>query len=163
MHFAKSKCSKNLLESCSKRLFWFPNGRFVLKSRHILARDLTHHSPLETGASTFALSCSSFSDMQLKDMSGANENQYRFSPSTCSDHQPKRKIERNWRFRSRESCTCNKHRYVFVQNWMLSTALPYLQHPPMHHKCMNITVSESLRCHLLSRSVFYAEMHELLS
>lgn len=135
----------------------------MLKSRHILAHHLTHHSPRETAARTFALSHSSFSDMQLKDMSGANENQYRFSPSTCSDHQPKRKIEKNFQFRHRESCTCNKHRYVFVQNCMLSTALPYLQHPPMHHKCMNITVSKSLRCHLLSRFVLYAEMHELLS
>lgn len=66
-------------------------------------------------------------------------------------------------FRSRESYTCNKHREVFVLHCMLYTVLPYLQHPPVHHKCMNIDVSKSLTCHLLSRLVFYAEMHDLLS
>lgn len=52
----------------------------MLEYMHILADHLTHHSFLETAAGTFSLSLSEFSDMQLKDMSRANENEYRFVP-----------------------------------------------------------------------------------
>lgn len=50
----------------------------------------------------------------------------------------KQKYKQYFWFRSRKSYTCNKHREVFVLHCTLYTVLSYLQHPPVHHKCMNI-------------------------